>query len=203
MAQKEPFKKYFAKKSYNINKKSFFLWPGRIIPFLKGVAFSFSSGAERKNIHLSIHFPVTKSLISFDADLLEKIVSNLISNVLKFTPEEGRVEVHISLLPPSLHETGKSQWLEIVVKGSGIGIPEEPISKLFDLFYQVDSSNTREKEGTGIRLALTKELIVLHGGSIRGSADKKEEVTKLLLLFELLHEAMHISNTPMLYYLSI
>ena len=75
----------------------------------------------------------------------------------KFTPEDGLVEVNV----------GKSdKYLDIKVSDTGIGIPREKMSKIFNRFYQVDGSHTREQEGTGIGLSLTKELVELHKGKI-------------------------------------
>src|SRR5690606_8926153 len=87
----------------------------------------------------------------------EQVVNNLLSNALKFTTE-GEVKLE-------LKKNGKEQ-VQLVVVDSGIGIPATELPKIFDRFYQVDSSHTRKGEGTGIGLSLTKELIELMGGTI-------------------------------------
>ena len=74
--------------------------------------------------------------------------------------------------------------MEIIIKDTGIGIPQEELPKLFDRFYQVDSSHTREFEGTGIGLALTKELVELHHGSIKVESEK-DKWTEFTLEFPL------------------
>ena len=152
---------------------------GDLIPFLRGIVMSFASGAERKQIGLSFE-PREGSEPSqgfyFDRDKIEKIFYNLLSNALKFTPAGGRVEVMVKTVQLPGPGT-KSQitapkasaaqpMVEIVVKDSGIGIAAERLPHIFDRFYQVDSTSTREHEGSGIGLALTKELVELHRGEI-------------------------------------
>lgn len=82
------------------------------------------------------------------------------SNAIKFTPNNGDIYVAISL------EEGSQNFLFIKVKDTGSGIPEHQILNVFDRFYQADSSHTRKAEGTGIGLALTKELVQLMQGTI-------------------------------------
>jgi signal transduction histidine kinase/ligand-binding sensor domain-containing protein/AraC-like DNA-binding protein len=129
-----------------------------IIPLLKGLVLSFASYAERKRIALT--FSSTADAISayVDRDKVEKIITNILSNAFKFTPEGGRIEVAI---------TRDKACANITIRDTGIGIPREKIGKIFDRFYQVDGSHTREHEGTGIGLSLTKELVELHKGTIQ------------------------------------
>ena len=92
-----------------------------------------------------------------DPDLLEKAVLNLLSNAMKFNHPKGSIMVNLAQ---------EKNYLEITVKNTGIGIPEDKQNFIFERFSQVDSSSTRKYEGTGIGLALTKEIIQLHRGSI-------------------------------------
>ncbi|MCB0259420.1 MAG: response regulator, partial [Calditrichaeota bacterium] len=94
-------------------------------------------------------------------DMIEKIMYNLLSNALKFTPKGGTVRVKVEC-----HDLSGQGEAAIIVRDSGIGIPAERLPHIFDRFFQVDSTATREFEGTGIGLALTKELVQLHGGGI-------------------------------------
>jgi len=144
--------------------------PENIIPLLKGIVLSFSSLAERKRITLRFQPPQPSEgsepseglIVYVDRDKLEKIVSNLLSNAFKFTPEKGKISVAVS--------TTQSH-AEITVADSGVGIPNEKLEKIFDRFYQADDSYTREQEGSGIGLALTKELVELHRGEIRVTSE--------------------------------
>ena len=130
-----------------------------IVSFLKNLFFSFESMAAQKKIAFIFESVSDTITVFFDTDKMEKIFYNLISNALKFTPDNGEIEIVVGFA-----EEGS---IEIVVKDSGCGIPEDKLENIFDRFYQVDGSNTREHEGTGIGLALAKELILLHKGNIR------------------------------------
>jgi signal transduction histidine kinase/DNA-binding response OmpR family regulator/ligand-binding sensor domain-containing protein len=136
---------------------------GNIVSFIKGVTLSFESIAERKDITLIVNTTNEEIEMYFDKDKMVKILSNLLSNAFKYTAEGGEIVV-------SINETYTNS-VTIRVKDTGIGIPKEEIPKLFDRFYQVDSSQTREHEGTGIGLAHTKELVELHHGTF--SVDSK------------------------------
>lgn len=156
-----------------------------IVPFVKGITMSFESLAERRNITLKVE-PMNEDIkLYFDKEKMAKILTNLLSNAFKFTPEGGQItvtvgECHAELVSASSsqhkipkrvlndsHRQKQKRVVEIKVRDTGTGISEEELPKLFDRFYQVDSSHTREHEGTGIGLALTKELVELHKGSIR------------------------------------
>ncbi len=128
-----------------------------LVPFVEQITRTFTSLAERQSIDLSFEAACTSCPVYFDTDQMEKVVANLLSNALKFTPEGGRVVVGVS-------ETGEEA--QITVRDTGIGIPAEALPHLFDRFYQVDASITRIQEGSGIGLALAKELVAVHGGVI-------------------------------------
>jgi signal transduction histidine kinase/ligand-binding sensor domain-containing protein len=130
-----------------------------MVSFLKNLFFSFESLAAQKKITISFESVSDKITVFFDTAKMEKVFYNLISNAFKFTPENGEIKVVVGFT--------KGGSIEIAVKDSGCGIPEDKLENIFDRFYQVDGSNTREHEGTGIGLALAKELILLHKGNIR------------------------------------
>jgi signal transduction histidine kinase/DNA-binding response OmpR family regulator len=132
--------------------------------FVKGITKSFDSLAEGKDIALKIHIEKQNIVAYFDKEKMQKIITNLLSNAFKFTMEGGEVEV-------KLFETARNSVM-LSVRDTGVGISDKDLPKIFDRFYQSDSSSTRESGGTGIGLALTKELVDLHNGKI--SIDSKE-----------------------------
>ncbi len=132
--------------------------PIRLGEVLRGLVASARPLAERKGVELSAEGLAGDREIHVDPDALEKILVNLLGNALKFTPERGRIEVRLA---PA--ENGGAQ---LSVADSGIGIPSEQLDRIFDRFAQVDSSGTRNHEGTGIGLSLVWELVQLHGGRV-------------------------------------
>ncbi len=131
-----------------------------LITVIKELVASFLPFAEKKQISLKFASEFEKLSLFFDRDKVEKILNNLLSNAIKFTPQGGSVKVNLK------PEGNDNQFIRISVTDNGIGIPKEQLSKIFDRFYQVDNRLSKEYEGTGIGLSLTKELVELHKGKI-------------------------------------
>lgn len=128
-----------------------------IIPVLRGLFYSFASYAEQNNIQMNFSSAHEKILVWFDRDKLDKIFNNLFSNAFKFTPNGGSISVDVKSI-----FIKDNEHLQINVKDSGIGIPKDKIEKIFDRFFQVDDSSRRAYGGSGIGLALVRELVDLH-----------------------------------------
>lgn len=137
-----------------------------LVGFIKGITMSFISIAERKNIKLSFVDDINYIYTSFDKDAIEKIFYNLLSNAIKFTHDGGQVEVRISLADKIEKNSVKTYFCNISVKDTGMGISEDDIPKVFDKFITVEKINRTAEQGSGIGLALTKDLVELHNGKI-------------------------------------
>lgn len=118
--------------------------------------------ASARSIQLALEIPRALPRIHADRSNLEKVLVNLLGNALKFTDRGDRVTVSI---------TPAEGGLEILVTDTGIGIPVDKLERVFDRFAQLDSSSTRRHEGTGIGLALSRELVDLHGGTIGAESE--------------------------------
>jgi len=117
--------------------------------------------AQAKRIELVLHFESEVPLVVGDPGRLQQVFWNLLSNALKFTPEEGRIEVR-------LRQT--DSHVEASVTDSGDGIPSDFLPHVFDRFSQADSSVTRKHGGLGLGLAIVRHLVELHGGTIRAES---------------------------------
>jgi PAS domain S-box-containing protein len=111
-----------------------------------------------KRIHLNVTHDGLIDAVSADVDRLHQALGKLLSNALKFTPEEGIVDVRTSRRPG---------LLTIEVRDSGIGVAPAQLPFMFTRFQQADSSNMRQKGGLGLGLSLAQQIIELHGGHIR------------------------------------
>jgi signal transduction histidine kinase/DNA-binding response OmpR family regulator len=120
------------------------------------LASNFRSACERAGIDLIVDCPSLDEPIYVDPDMWEKIVLNLVSNAFKFTLS-GSIEV-------KLRHT--AQHAELTVRDTGVGIPPEELPKVFERFHRVPISLGRTQEGSGIGLALVRELVKLHGGTV-------------------------------------
>lgn len=145
--------------------------PADIIAFARLQLAAFDSLAHSKGITLQFTASQPQQWLYIDQDKLDKIITNLLSNALKFTPEQGQISVKLNVSPAP--ETGW-QIVQISISDTGIGIPAGQLDKIFDRFYQVDSSFTREFEGTGIGLSLTRQLVELHRGKISVNSQEKK-----------------------------
>ncbi len=147
---------------------------GDVLAYLRYLVESFHSQARAKQVKLDFAAALPELVMDYDPDKLQQIVSNLLSNAIKFTPTGGEVVVRADLLPAGNHGgplpvTGSAahpRRLSLTVQDTGIGIPLEKQPFVFDRFYQADDSHTRPGEGTGVGLALTRELVHLLGGEI-------------------------------------
>jgi len=135
-----------------------------VFDFAHAIAVSFTAWAEAKGINYRYFLPDSGQVYWFDADKLEKVISNLLSNAFKFTDIGGGVILEMEILNPP---DGLKTLLEVKVIDTGLGIPPEEHEKIFDRFYQAESGLFKEKGGTGLGLALAFELVQLMNGTIK------------------------------------
>ena len=146
-----------------------------IVKLVNNYIQGFESLAKQKNIALSFKSENKKIKAFIDQEKFEQVLNNLLSNAFKFTGEGGKIELEVtSLSPPSRGDKlvpPKSplkggRGVNISISDTGCGIPPDHLPNIFDRFYQVPQDNNSYYEGTGIGLALTKELVELHHGKI-------------------------------------
>jgi signal transduction histidine kinase len=147
-----------------------------IVPLLQNSLSVIRDRAAHRAIHVEFH-PEVSGSIRADRRNLRQIIYNLLSNAEKFTPDGGRVTVEVRRVARSVPaeadcvvelETGATatHYLEIKVSDTGIGIDEQERARLFQPFVQLDSSLSRQYQGTGLGLALVKRLVQLHHGCL-------------------------------------
>jgi len=146
--------------------------PGDLAAVVKRSAEAFRSKAEQNEIDLRVEAPEGPIETQFDPEKVETIVSNLVGNAVKFTPSGGTICVRIEAtenatpVEPSEADKRVTESARIEVTDTGPGIDPDAQDRIFDRFKQTDNSTTREHEGIGLGLALTNELVRLHGGTI-------------------------------------
>ena len=140
------------------------------------VVAAFASLAENRRILLRCAAPATSVPLVFDAAKLDEVLTNLIANALRFTPPGGFVTVTVmEALPMPDAPTGS---VLITVRDTGSGIDAADLPHLFDRFYQAgNAADTMQRTGTGIGLALVRELVALHGGTVRVASPPGEGAT--------------------------
>lgn len=128
-----------------------------LVSVVEEITLSVAQYVENNDIELIFDTEFEEKIIACDSDMIERIVLNLLSNAIKFTPSQGRIMIRIY---------GAEKGIKISVKDTGIGIPVENQSFIFEKFIQVDKSLSRNKEGSGIGLSLVKSLVEMHKGNI-------------------------------------
>ncbi|ALF54424.1 adenylate cyclase [Nostoc piscinale CENA21] len=130
--------------------------PCDLVEFVSQIVESFRPYCEKKQLHLATDFGACPK-VYLDMEKFDKVVYNLLSNAMKFTPEDGTISVTLQ------HH---NEYCILQVQDTGIGIIQEQIPMLFERFRQAEGSENRSYEGSGLGLALVKELVELHGGKI-------------------------------------
>lgn len=172
---------------------SLVLSSGDIVPFVRDVAYSFKELSGQKRIHFTFSPVFTSLSMKFDTDKVFKIVSNLLSNAFKFTPEGGTITLTLRLLP----DTDGQNKISIEVSDNGSGIPADKQEAIFDRFYQVPASGKGNPgTGTGIGLHLCREFVRMHQGSISVKSQPGEGSTFTVILPVIPMDNQDIISTP-------
>lgn len=137
-----------------------------IVKVVEDITLSVADYIKHNGLELVFDTDVEEIFMAVDADKIEKILLNLLSNAVKFSKAGGRISVNIK---------GSSDSVTISVRDTGIGIPQEKLNVIFERFRQVDSSLSRNYDGSGIGLSLVKSLVELHGGSVQVSSEYGKE----------------------------
>lgn len=161
--------------------------PSNVVSFIREIAYSFQTTAKKKGINISFESKSKEIKTWFDWDKLEKIMNNLIFNAIKFTPEEGEIIVRVkeSKVNDQMHIESRGvvvNYVQIEVQDNGVGMDRAQLPYVFHRFYQVDQSNKAAYEGSGIGLAITKDLVDLHHGEIEVDSQKGKGTTFKLKL---------------------
>ena len=128
-----------------------------IISLIENITLSTAPYVEEKNINIMFDTSIEELIVGCDPEKIERVMLNLISNSVKFTPTGGEIFVDIQV-----DET----WVYVRVKDTGIGIPMHLKDVIFERFVQSNKSFSREREGSGIGLALVKDIISKHNGEV-------------------------------------
>ncbi|HEY0099689.1 MAG TPA: ATP-binding protein, partial [Pyrinomonadaceae bacterium] len=136
--------------------------PVAIAPTVEAAIATLRPAAEAKAMTLKLSLGEATGLVFGDPDRLQQIIWNLVSNAIKFTPENGRIEVRVE-------QSGA--FFELSVRDNGIGIEAEFLPYVFERFRQADSSTTRTHGGLGLGLAIVRHLVELQGGTVSAQSD--------------------------------
>ncbi|PKV52588.1 signal transduction histidine kinase [Aquimarina sp. MAR_2010_214] len=138
---------------------------------IENISISFKELARKRKIDFIVNCPKNLTATWYDKEKLEHVIYNLLSNAFKFTPKEGNIILNI--VP-----VNNKKFIKLSVIDSGPGIPDEELQHIFKLFYQSDIG--KKNKGTGIGLALTKELVNLHRGKIKVNSNPIEGTTFII-----------------------
>lgn len=125
---------------------------------LEEVASKMKVSMERKGQNLIIDIPQDSPDIFADKDKIEQVLQNIISNAIKYTPKAGKISIKL--------EKEANTKIKIKVSDTGVGIPKEDLPRIFERFYRVDKTRSRELGGTGLGLSIANEIVKAHGGNI-------------------------------------
>ena len=168
---------------------------GDILPYLRYLTHSFHSYAQVRGVQLHFLPGQEEIYMDYDPEKLMNILSNLLSNAIKFTPAGGNIYVRVEVepaSPASRQESGAEKVLLLQVRDTGIGIPKEELPYIFDRYHQVrelgDGKKHPESSGTGIGLAIIRELVKLMKGDLEVKSRQGKE-TEFSIRLPVMHNA--------------
>src|SRR5262249_42225329 len=146
---------------------------------------SLRQTAGAKEIDIELILDDQAGPIEGDSDRLRQIVWNLVSNAIKFTPDQGQVRVKLERV---------DEYVEIAVSDTGVGIAPEFLPFVFDRFRQGDGSSTRRQGGLGLGLAIVRHLTEMHGGSVRAQSLGPDQGSTFIVRLPLITPLTNDSN---------
>jgi signal transduction histidine kinase len=156
------------------------------------VVSTLTPAARKRGVAIEAKAEEGLPLLFADASRLRQVLNNLTENALKFTPEGGTVTISVSKVMLESEDIGgfgsallapaQRPAIQFIVQDTGIGIPAEQRDRVFDAFYQVDNSSTREVGGTGLGLSIVKRLVDAHDGTIQVEANEPSGTAFLVTL---------------------
>ncbi|MBU2645057.1 GAF domain-containing sensor histidine kinase [bacterium] len=141
---------------------------------------TFADEARQKGLDFNIKFPPGLVNITGNAEMLEQMLENLISNAIRYTPTKGRVTVEFMEL--------QQKGIRILISDNGIGIPKASLPRVFEEFYRAKNAQELEEHGTGLGMSIAKEIVTQHGGKI--SLESEEGLGTLVVI------QLPLNNTP-------
>ena len=136
------------------------------------ILFSFDDEIHRRNVHIDFNYPENLSAVWLDERQIEKVFFNLIGNALRYVPINGRIWINIGVISPKDNQANGT--IQIEIGDNGPGIPADDLPYIFQLFYQAKNTvSDSYRYGSGMGLALTHDIISLHGGLIQVSSQQK------------------------------
>ncbi|HIE65702.1 MAG: ATP-binding protein [Nitrospira sp.] len=137
----------------------------------------------KKNLRLTVSVP-TNLQIWVDPEKLDQVLTNIIDNAIKYTPERGEIKIH------AVEEQNN---IRIRIEDSGIGIPKNEHARIFERFYRVDQTRSRELGGTGLGLAIVKQVVEAHGGKVVVQSERRKG-SRFILAFPKISAIEHLNR---------
>ena len=122
----------------------------------------FEIEIKKKNIDLKCFVTAEVPLVYANKDGIERVILNIISNAVKYTPDGGKIDIYIGFVHNDAY---------VKIKDTGIGIPKDDVEKVFERFYRVEKARSRKMGGTGLGLSIAKEIIEQNKGTIKINSD--------------------------------
>ena len=146
-----------------------------LIHFVRQIVSNYDAMAKSKKIHLTFYYDIKELTTYIDKEKMATVINNILSNAFKFSPENAYIIVHIS--------TEEDRFATITIRDRGPGIAKDETERIFDRFYQSEKTTLKGRKGTGLGMAIAKELMVLHHGKITVHSQSGEGSTfKLYIL---------------------